>query len=491
MIKKIVSIKNYGKFKNFNTSSKTWNGGLEHINVIYAPNGSGKTSLSVLFRSIKGNDDIVYKKKSFDSSSNPEVKFIMNDQKELKFNNGWSRNYPYIEVFDSFYFEENLYSISIDDDPQKPNLFELAISDEIFEIKRQLINIKKQKSLISRKITNRKTFLRNNSTSKSIKYDTDEKIKAFTLERNQLKKEILRLNEERIHKTEDQRNKYVKSINKYLSLFCDDMKLSEIKIVPNSQAGIQSLIYGLELNGHNITIKDRNNASLKYYLSDGDKNALALSFFLARMDMYPDLKSFIIVVDDPFTSFDSQRKTTTITQLCKLSRKVGQFILLTHDCHFANDFCNASNSNIQTLKISHSKNGSVILTHDLKFEMLTGFNKDIVTLRNYLDGKYIDDSIHLREVIRCIRPTIEGIFRIKYYYHVTDNQWLGDFIKMIRDADSSSPLYKIKDLLEEIEEINDYSKIYHHSNPKYTEVDISPIELKNYVRRTLKLIESL
>ena len=62
---------------------------------------------------------------------------------------------------------------------------------------------------------------------------------------------------------------------------------------------------------------------------------------------------------------------------------------------------------------------------------------------------------------------------------------------MIRDADSSSPLYKIKDLLEEIEEINDYSKIYHHSNPKYTEVDISPIELKNYVRRTLKLIESL
>lgn len=79
MIKKIISIKNYGKFQNFNTSSKTWNGGLEHINVIYAPNGSGKTSLSVLFRSIKGNDDIVYKKKSFDSSSKPEIKFIMND----------------------------------------------------------------------------------------------------------------------------------------------------------------------------------------------------------------------------------------------------------------------------------------------------------------------------------------------------------------------------------------------------------------------------
>ena len=124
-------------------------------------------------------------------------------------------------------------------------------------------------------------------------------------------------------------------------------------------------------------------------------------------------------------------------------------------------------------------------------ETLTGFNKDLLTLRNFITNPLNEDSIYLREVIRCIRPTIEGLFRIKYFNYITDNQWLGDFIKLIKDADSSSALYKLKDYIEEIEEINDYSKIFHHSNPNYIEVGISTVELRNYVRRTLKLLENL
>lgn len=62
---------------------------------------------------------------------------------------------------------------------------------------------------------------------------------------------------------------------------------------------------------------------------------------------------------------------------------------------------------------------------------------------------------------------------------------------MIRDADSTSPFCKLKPYLNEIEELNDYSKTYHHSNPNYIEVGISSIELRNYVRRTIALIENL
>jgi wobble nucleotide-excising tRNase len=52
---------------------------------------------------------------------------------------------------------------------------------------------------------------------------------------------------------------------------------------------------------------DRNEASLRYFLSDGDKNALALSFFLAKLDLFDNIGEFIVVVDDPFTSFDTHR----------------------------------------------------------------------------------------------------------------------------------------------------------------------------------------
>ncbi len=487
MLKKLIQINSYGKFSDFNINYSNWDGTFKKNNIIYAPNGSGKTSLALLFSSMKGDNSIILKKQTFGSEHKPFAKFILKDNKELKFYNGWNKKMSKIEVFDSFYFEENLYSISIDDDLLEANIFELSIKDEINEIKQKIVKLKEEREKISKKISNRKNYLRKFNVS----YEDDYAIHEYINQRKEIEINIKNLHDERIQKTEKQRNKYVRSINKYLDLFCDTMHLSEIKLIHNSKANIQSLIYGLEINGHNITIKDRSNTSLKYYLSDGDKNALSLSFFLARMDMLPDLDSYIVVVDDPFTSFDSQRKMTTISQLAKLSKKVGQFFLLTHDINFANDFNKATPNETLNLKIQYYRNSSALFLHELHLETLTGFNKDLLTLRNFINNPSQEDSVYLREVIRCIRPTIEGLFRIKYFNYITDNQWLGDFIKLIKEADSSSALYKLQDFIEEIEEINDYSKIYHHSNPNYIEVGISTVELRNYVKRTLNLLENI
>ena len=216
---------------------------------------------------------------------------------------------------------------------------------------------------------------------------------------------------------------------------------------------------------------------------------MALSFFLAKFDLIPNKDKYTVIIDDPFTSFDTQRKTTTITQLARLSEQVEQLFLLTHDLYFANDFHNACTTKPLSLKITTKNNSSILVLNNLSVAMLTGFNKDLKTLRDFLAGNSDEDDLHLREVCRCIRPTIEGIFRIKYYNYIRENQWLGDFIALIRSSDPKSSLYRLKDQLEEIEEINEYSKIYHHSNPNYLEIPISPLELKNYVRRTLSLIE--
>ena len=45
MIKKIISINNYNKFILFNHSQTNWDCSLKKATVIYAPNGSGKTSV--------------------------------------------------------------------------------------------------------------------------------------------------------------------------------------------------------------------------------------------------------------------------------------------------------------------------------------------------------------------------------------------------------------------------------------------------------------
>ena len=94
----------------------------------------------------------------------------------------------------------------------------------------------------------------------------------------------------------------------------------------------------------------------------------------------------------------------------------------------------------------------------------------------------------LRDVVRCIRPSIEGIFRLKYFGLVDEKQWLGDFIGMIRNSNDNSPLKRLEVYLPQIEELNDYSKIYHHNNPNYLDVNIDPMELAIHVKNTIDLL---
>lgn len=504
MIKKLQSIKRYGRFLNYVPSIREykWDGTFKPINIIYAPNGSGKTSIAMMFRSLSLEDLLVEKKKTFDENDSPEIIFRTEDNKELAYKNGqWKNSISKIEVFDSFYFEENLYTITLDNDPNKLNFFELGSAEEIKRIKEQLsVNyeaLKKARSSIS----NHKNYVKQLKKDKPLRSKAIEKADIRTEELAKKRDDILRvikkLQEERMEILQTQCRVYLHNINSYLAFFTDSLALTEIKIMQAAQQKKISVIYGLKINGHEITIADRSsreNTSLKYYLSDGDKNALSLSFFLAKLKMISNIDEYSVVIDDPFTSFDFQRKTATISQLSRLSKKVKQFFLLTHDLHFANDFCKfIGDCNYQTLQICKKKNQSFIYGYDLKAEMISGINKDISTLWKFENEELGDSQTQLRDVIRCIRPSIEGLFRIKYFCDTSDTEWLGDFIKKIRsaDGDPTSKFYRLISLLSEIEEINDYSKSYHHSEPNHYECPISSQELHIYVRRTLELLEKL
>src|SRR5436190_19949308 len=122
MIKKIIQLKNFGKFKSPTFGKDSWSGQFEQTNVIYANNGSGKTTLSLLFRSLKGNNEIVIKKKSFSSKENPEITLLDESNKEIKFSKGkWSKFKKDIEIFDSFFIDDNVYIITIKEDLKTPN----------------------------------------------------------------------------------------------------------------------------------------------------------------------------------------------------------------------------------------------------------------------------------------------------------------------------------------------------------------------------------
>lgn len=485
MIEKILSIKRYNKFDDLKKGSTDWDFVFKKTNVIYAPNGSGKTSISLMLKSLCDNSSIEAKK-SFGSEESSEIRLLGDDKKEFIYRKGkWNRNHKKVEIFNSFYLEDNVYTISIEDRISELNIFEMSMPDQARQFRKELNELTRLLSIARTRAKNRKLKLK--SEKKDI--NKDSVMTRLQAERDELAKKLEQKKAERTRFLSESIDLYISNINRYLSSFSNDLKIIDHKIVFPTNSNSIRLIYGIKINNHEIHFTERESAtghSLKYYLSEGDKNALALSFFLAKIDIVPNPEEYIVVVDDPFTSFDTHRKQTTITQLVRVANKVGQLFILTHDLYFANDFCNALYSDIP-LKLQITRQGSsyTIQNYDFKNALLTGLAKDIKTLNDYL---LKGDDMSLRDVVRCIRPCIEGVFRLKYFSLVKEGDWLGDFIKMIRDAEEESPLYRLKMYVPQIEELNDYSKIYHHSNPNYMDVMLDPMELSIQVRNTINLL---
>ena len=272
---------------------------------------------------------------------------------------------------------------------------------------------------------------------------------------------------------------YIENVNIYLKKFNPSLEITKA-----NKRG-QQLVYYISIN--NIAVRsDSSNISLKHTLSEGDKSSLSLSFFLARLDLLPNIKERIIVFDDPISSFDTRRRMMTISILSRIANKASQFFLLSHDINFVKEFCDR-NPDSTNLKIVWRDGSSVFVKHDINVETMTGISKDIYTLQNYLKNGAITD-FEKREVIRCMRPVIEGIFRFKYLNVFTDKEWLGDFLKHIRESDATSPLNRLNQYYDELSDINDYCKQYHHSNPKYMEVPIFDEELRQFVQKTLNIL---
>jgi hypothetical protein len=70
---------------------------------------------------------------------------------------------------------------------------------------------------------------------------------------------------------------------------------------------------------------------------------------------------------------------------------------------------------------------------------------------------------------------------------IVNNDTLGKIISKIREAEDGQPLSEMKTVLGELEDINDYSKRFHHADVR-AGGPVNDTELRSYVARALKLI---
>lgn len=117
MITKLLYIKNLGKFKDSTMPYSSWDGAFSKVNLIYADNGSGKTTFTQMLKSLgkSKHDQNLIKRRSFGAETPISIS-LMRGKKQVNFKkNSWSEYNDRVEVFDAFFIESNVYVISFDE----------------------------------------------------------------------------------------------------------------------------------------------------------------------------------------------------------------------------------------------------------------------------------------------------------------------------------------------------------------------------------------
>lgn len=128
MLKKMISIRNVGRFRDAVSS-----GDVEFMRstLIFAENARGKTTLCAVLRSLgSGNPGLMRGRTTLGQAEVPEVNIRLEDGNALFGNGAWSQTVPDIAVFDSAFISENVSSGDAVGLDQRRNLYRVIIGRE-------------------------------------------------------------------------------------------------------------------------------------------------------------------------------------------------------------------------------------------------------------------------------------------------------------------------------------------------------------------------
>jgi len=248
------------------------------------------------------------------------------------------------------------------------------------------------------------------------------------------------------------------------------------------------LEYFLEIEGYEVNPLQE----AKFTLSGGDKNAIALAFFFAKIIVDKRIENKIIIFDDPISSFDINRKRRTIEFIRDLSKNAKQTIVLTHLNTFAFELYDSLKD------IGVSPKCLQIINRNLKEwnineDKKPPFFKNFSRLETFISN---NEKINLDEARRLIRICLEDKLNFGYFQFLKDlgdDFWLGTMVKRFREL-KDNPSFKFKhsnneEVINELGNLCDFSGPSHHSNITTTyRTDYTHTEIVNYVKSSLKLI---
>lgn len=105
-------------------------------------------------------------------------------------------------------------------------------------------------------------------------------------------------------------------------------------------------------------------------------------------------QDYIVIVDDPVSSFDHRRRRATCKALVELTKRCSQLILLSHDAMFLRDFVDSVIKNKKdclVLQLKRDQQHSIIDECNIYEMCQEEYYKVYERLSNYINGGRIND----------------------------------------------------------------------------------------------------
>lgn len=283
-------------------------------------------------------------------------------------------------------------------------------------------------------------------------------------------------------------DRYQTSINALLKKFGASFSIKGMSA--NFRGNAPRSDYGLLLRGKDVALEG-GMPSFATALSEGDKRTLAFAFFVASTLEDSKLASRVIVIDDPMCSLDLNRRHHTRTVLQKIHAKAEQLIVLAHDPYFLRDLRDALIRDDSTTPVAmfqltaapHSYTDFASL--DIDRECESNYARHHRLLTNFSTGNGGDIAM----VAKSVRPMLEGYLHRRFPGLVPKGLMFGGVVAHIRGSLNPSPLCHATNLVDELNEINDYVGRFHHDTiPDADGATHTASELKTFVDRALCVV---
>lgn len=279
---------------------------------------------------------------------------------------------------------------------------------------------------------------------------------------------------------------YETAINRYLDLFNVGYRLDSVTAT-NTRGG-PTCTYNVIINNTAIAVgggsPQPGEHSFRNVLSAGDRNALALAFFLTSLELDSNRANKIVVLDDPVSSLDEHRSLTTVQQIRRLASQVSQVIVLSHTKPFlCRIWENADPTDRVALHIVRDGTGSTLRSWDVDEDSITENDRRHAALREYV----ANGGQNEREIASSIRPSLEAFFRVAYPEYFPPGTLLGSFRGICDQRVGTAREILSQHDIDELRDIVDFANKFHHdTNPSWETEVINSAQLEGFVRRALE-----